>query len=458
MADIDVTETKTEGLERGYKVVVPATFVDARVEAELRKVQGQTHLKGFRPGKAPIAHLRKLYGEAVVGQVVQDLVNEQADKAMSERDLRAAAPPDVRLLSDAQELAKGGAPLSFELSLEVMPEFDPIDPAGLSVVKKTAEVEDEAVETSLQQLLDALRGFEPKEGPAVDGDKVTIDFVGTIDGEKFEGGSAEGVDLVLGAGRFLADFETGLKDAAAGEERTIEATFPEDYPAVDLQGKTARFDVKVTAVSGPEEVAMDDAFAQRAGAESMDDLRTKMRERIEAQYGQFSRQHLKRDILDKLDSSHDFELPPKMVRHEFDHIWARLEDARKHGQTPPEDEGKSDEELRTEYQAIAERRVRLGFVLAEIGRKNGVEVSDDEVWRAVAQQAQDYPGREREVVEHYRNNPRDLLALRAPILEEKVIDFIAELAKVETVVVDREELEKDPDERPIADADAAAAA
>lgn len=455
---MEVIEKKADGLERAYQVTIPAAEIDRRVGDELQRIKGQVSLKGFRPGKAPVSHLKKLYGRHVIGDVVQALVTDASRKALDERSLRPAAQPTVNLISDAETIADGGHDLSFEIEVEVMPDFTPLDASTLTLTKKVAEPDDADVDEALRELADAQRPFEEKDGAAGDGDRVVVNYVGKVDGEPFEGGTAQGAEITLGRGGFIPGFEEGLTGLKAGDEKTIDAEFPDDYPAEVVKGKTAQFDITCVKVLAPGDIVLDDGLAQKYGMESLDALKGALKERIAAERARQTRAHLKRELLDKLDAAHDFPLPPKMVEAEFRQIWSQVEQAKAAGQLGPEDEGKSDEELKTEYRAIAERRVRLGLVLAEIGRVHNVQVSERELGQALAAEARRHPGQERQVYDFFRQNPGALAQLRAPLFEEKVVDFITELADVTTKTVSKEALAEDPDGRLGEDGAAAAGA
>jgi len=327
----------------------------------------------------------------------------------------------------------------------VMPDFEPTDLKDIAITRPVAPVEDAQVEEQLNELAKANRGFEDKADAAADGDQVNIDFVGRIDGEAFQGGSAQGANLVIGSKQFIPGFEEQLIGAKEGDERTLKVSFPDDYPVADLKGKAAEFETKVNKVRKPKEGGPDDAWAAEIGFENLNALKEALKQRIESEHTQQSRAKAKRALFDKLDETHDFELPPRMVEAEFNSIWRQIEADKAQGRLDPSDEGKSDEDLKAEYRAIAERRVRLGLVLAEIGRRNKLEVSDQEVAQAIQAQARNYPGQERQIFEAYQRNPQMVASVRAPLYEEKVVDYILELIKVTNETVSREELFKDED-------------
>jgi trigger factor len=339
-----------------------------------------------------------------------------------------------------QKVVDGTQDLQFELSLEVMPDFEPVDLKTISITRPITAVTDAQVEEELAKIAQANRGFEDKDGPAADGDELNIDFVGRLDGEAFEGGSAQGARLIIGSKQFIPGFEEQLVGAKAGEERVLNVTFPDDYAAANLKGKAAAFETKINGVRKPKEGAPDDAWAAQLGFDSLPALRDALKQRIENEHGAQSRAKAKRVLFDTFDAQHDFELPPRMVDAEFNQIWRQVEGDRAAGRADPSDEGKSDDDLKAEYRNIAERRVRLGLLLAEIGRRHKIEVTDEEVGRAISAQARQFPGQERQVIEAYQRNPQLVAQVRAPLYEEKVVDYIMELVKVTNQDVSREVL------------------
>ena len=446
---MNVAEKTSEGLSRVYEVTVPAADLDKRLSAKIEEIRPQVRLKGFRPGKVPAAHIRKMFGTSIMGDILQELVPQTTQELLEERKLRPANQPNVDVKSDAEEVLKEGKDFTFEISLEVMPDFETIDAKTLKLEKPVAPVADEQVEEALEELAQQTRSYESRKtgAKAQEGDKLVIDFVGRIDGEAFQGGSAEDAELVLGSGQFIPGFEDQLIGAKAGDEVEVKVTFPEDYQAKQLAGKEAVFETTVKDVQAPAETRIDDDLAKNFGLSDLGALKEALKGRFETEHKQASRLKVKRQILDQLDEAHkDIDLPSGMVEQEFAQIWAQVEEAKKKGELEPEDQDKSDDELKTEYRAIAERRVRLGLVLAEMGRVARVEVSQEELARAVNQEASRFPGQERQVVDYFQKNPQALQSLRAPIYEEKVIDYILELADVTEKQVDRATLFEEEDE------------
>jgi trigger factor len=445
---MNITEVTTEGLRRELKVVVGADELERRLSARLDDLKDRVKLKGFRPGHVPKAHLRKVYGRSVMAEVVQQAVTETSREAISQRQERPAFQPNISLPEDEKEIEKifaGSADLAYTMSFEVLPKFDTVDFGKIEVEKPVAAVTSEDIDKALERLSNANPLYKAKEGPAAEGDRLIIDFKGMIDGEAFAGGSAEDAPVVLGSRNFIPGFEEGLSGAKTGDERQVEATFPENYPEPKLAGKTARFDVKVKEVATPEAPKIDDDFAKALGLESLEKLRETVKQRLEQDRNAASRLKLKRALLDKLNTSYDFELPPTLVDNEFQAIWHQVTSDLEQSKRTFEDEGTTEEKAKAEYQDIAARRVRLGLILSEVGTRNKIEVTDDEVNRALLERVRQFPGQERKVYDFYRNNPQALAEIRAPIFEDKVIDFIAELAKVTEKPVTAEELYTDPD-------------
>lgn len=446
---MQVVEKSNEGLSRVIAVTIPVAELNEKLEARIKEVAPQMKLKGFRPGKVPASYVKKTFGRDFMGEIINASLNETSQGALEELKLRPAAPAEMNLTSDMDKVIAGQEDLAYEMSLEVMPEFTPVDPKTLKLTRPTYEASEEDLDEALKELASQAKSYEDKKGKTVkaaDGDQLTIDFLGKIDGEAFDGGAATDADLVIGSGRFIPGFEEQLKGAKVGEEKTIEVTFPEEYQAKHLAGKAATFDVTVKAIKAEVESKIDDEFAKRIGLESLDQLKELLKSNLNQQYAGATRFKLKRALLDVLDEGHDFALPPKMVDAEFEGIWAQVSADKDAGQLPEEDAKKSEDELKTEYRKIAERRVRLGLVLAEIGRANNVGVSDQELSNAIMAEARNYPGQEKMVLDFYRQNPNAAAQLRAPIYEEKVVDLIVSVAEVKDEAISKEELLKEEDE------------
>lgn len=440
---MQVTEKLADGLKRELTVVLPATELNKRCEARIDDMKDRVQLKGFRKGKVPPAHLRKVFGRSIMAEVLQEAVEETSRQALTERDERPAMQPQIDLTEDEKEIEDvigGKADLQFSMAYEVLPKFEIVDLSTIEVEKLTAEVPAEKVDEALQGIAAQNKSYEAVDRAAEDGDRVTIDFVGKIGGEVFEGGTAEDVTIVLGEGNFIPGFEEGLTGTKTDEEKVVTATFPEEYPVEDLKGKEAAFDVKVKEVAAPKDVAIDDEFAKSLGAESLEKLREALEQRIAQEYDQISRTKLKRVLLDKLEEMHQFELPPSLVDNEFNGIWQQMERELQQSGKTLADEGKSEDEAREEYRKLAERRVRLGLVIGEIGEKAEIKVSQEELRRAMMEQARRFPGQEKMVYEYFEKTPGAVAELRAPIFEEKVVDYIVTLAKPTEKTVSVEEL------------------
>ena len=445
---MQITETVSEGLRREYKIVVPMGDLDQKVTARLEEMKPKMHLKGFRPGKAPVSFLKKQFGKSMMGEVVEEAVNEGSKKAIEDNSLKPAFAPQVEPVGELEQVVEGKADLEFTVKVDLMPDFELADVSKLKIEKLTADATDADIDEALSRLAEQSHTYSPRaEGAAAElDDTVIIDFVGRVDGEEFQGGKASDFGLLLGSGQFIPGFEEQLIGAKTGEARDVKVTFPADYPEAKLAGKDAVFAVTLKDVKAPDPVTVDDELAKRLGLESLGVLRDRVRDQVKTDFSRASRMHLKRRILDALDTTHSFAVPPAMVENEFNGIWNAVEtELQREGKTFA-DEGKTEEELRKEYRGIAERRVRLGLVLARIGEQNGLSVSNEEMQRAMAQRVRQFPGQEQQVFEYYSKNAQAQAEIRAPIFEDKVVDFIAELADVRDRKVDREILFMDPDE------------
>ncbi|MHA7773023.1 trigger factor [Roseibium sp. M-1] len=440
---MQVTETLSEGLKRELKIDIPAGDLAAKLEEYMADLKSKANIKGFRPGKVPLAHLKRMYGRQAMAEILSNTIQETTQKAVEERSERPALTPEIDLPEDdAEKILAGSADLSFTMTYDVLPEFEIVDFAGIEIERPVVEIAESEVDEQVAQIAKNNTPFEAKKGKAADGDRVTMSYLGKIDGEPFEGGADENGMLVLGSGQFIPGFEDQLIGVKAGDEKVVEVSFPEDYPAAHLAGKPATFDVVVKEVAAPGEAKVDDEFAKNLGLESLDKLKEIVRGQIEGQFGQMTRQRVKRQLLDKLDEHYSFDLPEKLLNSEFDVVWRQVEDDMKRNEKTFEDEDTTEEEAKAEYRKIAERRVRLGLVLSEIGEKNNIQVTDEELQRALYDRIRQFPGQEQQVFEFYKNNQQALASLRAPIYEEKVVDFMLELAKVTDKTVSKEELEK----------------
>ncbi|ACA20838.1 trigger factor [Methylobacterium sp. 4-46] len=448
---MQVTETKSEGLKREFQVVLAAAELEDRLTTELAGMKDKVQLKGFRPGKVPVAHLRRVYGRSIMADVVQNAVNEANQKILEENKLKLALEPQIKMPEDKAEIEKAldaKADLAFQVALEVMPTFELQDHSDITVTKPVATVSDEEVETALKRMAEQSRSYadRPEGSAAETGDRVVIDFVGRIGGETFEGGSAEDADLDLGSNTFIPGFEDQLLGAKAGEARTVTVTFPEGYPAEHLAGKEAVFDVTVKAVKAPGEAQIDDELAKTFGLENLDALKDAVRKSLANELDAQSRRRVKKALLDALDARYAFDLPPTLVHQEFAAVWAQVEaDLKSRGKTF-EDEGTTEEKAQGEYRRIAERRVRLGLVLAQVGETADIKVPDEEVNQALIARLRQFPGQEREVYDFYRKNPQAMAELRAPLFEEKVVDHVLGQVKLVEEPVSKEALFADDED------------
>ncbi|HZR62601.1 MAG TPA: trigger factor [Xanthobacteraceae bacterium] len=443
---MQVTETSAAGLKREYRVVVSAADLEARVNERLDDLKGRVQLRGFRPGKVPVNHLKRIYGKSTMAEVIEAAVREANQKIVSDNGLKLATEPKVVLPQEegaVEGIIDGKADLAYTVEVEVVPPIELTDFKTMKLERQTAEVTDAEVDHALNAIAEQNRPFIAKTEPAQTGDRVTISFQGTMDGQPFEGGSAEDVPMLLGSDRFIPGFEDNLIGKKAGESQTFDLKFPDDYQATHLAGKTGTFAVTVKTVEAPGEVALNDDFAKSLGLDSLTKLRDALRERLQREHTSASRQKVKRGLLDQLDARHKFEPPPTLVEQEFNNVWSAIENDLKQQNRTFADEGTTEEKAREEYRTIAERRVRLGLVIAEIGEKNNITVSEDQLRAAVMEQVRQMPGREQQVWDYYRNNPGALAALRAPLFEDKVVDFVLELADVTDKPVSREELFKE---------------
>ncbi|TPW29538.1 trigger factor [Pararhizobium mangrovi] len=449
---MQVTETLSEGLKREIKVVIPASDMEARRNERLAETKDRVRINGFRPGKVPMSHLKKMYGKSIMAELVNELVRDKPNEILSERGEKAATQPEVNMTEDeseANEILDANKDFEFSLAYEVIPPIELKDMSEVKVTRQVVEIPQEEVDEQIRRIADNTRAFETKEGAAEKGDRVTMDFVGKIDSEPFEGGSAENHELVLGSGTFIPGFEDQLEGVKAGDEKRVTVTFPEDYGEASLAGKEAVFDVTVKDVASAPEAEIDDELATKLGVESLDKLRELVRGQIESQYGQMTRQKVKRQILDQLDEMYRFDVPETLVEAEFQNIWRQVNtDLEQAGKTF-EDEETTEEEARAEYRKLAERRVRLGLVLSEVGEKAGVEVSEQEMQQALQQQLQQFPGQEQQIYQYFQQNPGAIASLRAPIFEEKTVDHLLGEIDVTDETVSKEELmaEEDDDER-----------
>ena len=447
---MQVTETLSEGLKREYRVVVPAAELDAKVNARLDELKDRVRINGFRPGKVPVTHLKRMYGRSAMAEVIEATVRDTNNQIVTEHGYKLAADPKVTLPTEEgaiEQLIAGKSDLNYTMALEIVPPITLGDFKTIKLTKLTADVSDAEVDQGLERIVQQNRPYTPRapgEKAAKD-DRVTISFAGTIEGQPFEGGSGDDSVVLIGSNTFLPGFEDQLIGITSGETRTLKVTFPQHYMKQELAGKDAGFVVTAKSIETPGTVAADDVFAQSLGLESLAKLRDAVKDSIAREHTGMSRQKLKRRLLDELDKMHKFEPPPTLVEEEFERVWKSVLSELETEHKTFADEGTTEEKAKAEYRAISERRVRLGLVLAEIGEKNNITVTEEELSRAVMERARQFTGQEQRVWDYYRQNPQAVAALRAPIFEEKVVDFLLELASVTESKVSRDELYKDDD-------------
>jgi trigger factor len=443
---MNIKEINVEGLAREVQITIAATDLAKQLDDKIESVKGQVQIKGFRPGKVPAAHVRKTFGEQLMGEIIQETVNTSSQKMLTDREERPAMQPEIKLVGEVDAMVAGTADLVYDIKYEIIPPITLTDFSKLKLEKPTVEVDDARVQEALERLASSRKEYvaRKKTAKAQNGDRVKIDFLGRIDGEAFEGGAGEGFDLELGSGQFIPGFEEQLVGTKAGDKIDVSVDFPADYGSADLAGKAAVFECTVHEVSEPKDAQISEEFASSLGMESLDKLKEAMREQIGADYSQMSRGHLKKDLLDQLADTHDFDLPPSMVELEFEQIWGQFQQELTSQEKTIEDLDESEDDLRAEYRGIAVRRVRTGLVLAEVGNNNAIEVSQEELNQGLMQRVQQFPGQEQQVFEYFQKNPEAMGQIRAPLFEEKVVDFICEMATVSDKKVSLEELMVEP--------------
>jgi len=449
---MQVTETLSDGLKRSYAVVLAAADIENRRTTRLTDLSKTLRLPGFRPGKVPMTVIRQRYGSAVAAEVLEESVSEATRKVLTDGGLRPALQPKVDLVT--AEPTTGVKDIEFTVELEILPDIAMPDFSAISLTRLKAETAAETIDKvvseiaarnrELTDLTEEELAARPEGAGAVDGDVLTVDFLGKLDGVEFPGGQATDADVDIGGSGFIPGFAEQLVGMKPAESKTISVTFPEDYGSPDLAGKNATFDVVAKKIRKASVPALDDAFAQKLAFETLEELREAISKRSQSEYDAMSRMRLKRQLLDSLADLASFPTPPSMVDMEFDQIWQRLEADRKEGRLDEDDKSKDDDTLRTEYRAIAERRVRLGLLLAEIGRVNSLVVTEDEMNRAMRAELSRYPGQEAAMMEIFRKYPAMADNLRGPIFEDKVVDYVLSLTHITDEVVSPEDLAKDP--------------
>jgi trigger factor len=447
---MQVKETLSEGLKREYQVVVPAADLDQRVNAKLDEIKDRVNIAGFRPGKVPMSHLKRVYGKSVMSEVIQQAVNDSNQKIVDDGKFKLAMEPKVTLAAEdeasVKQLIEGKSDLSYKVAMEILPKIEFPDFKKVKVTRPVTDTTDADVDQALEKIAEANQQFEEKQGKAEKGDQVIIDFKGSIDGAPFDGGAAEDAPLVLGSNSFIPGFEDQLIGVSAGDKTDVKVTFPAEYGAEHLAGKDAVFAINVKKVEKSKKTEINDEFAKNVGAENLAKLKEQVRDRISRDFKQVSRTKAKRSLLDALDEAMKFAAPPSLVEQEFETVWKAVQNDLQNRKATWADEDTTEDEAKAEYQRIADRRVRLGLAIAELGEKNNIQVSDDEMTRALVEQARQFPGQEQQIWDHFRKNPQAMAGIRAPLFEDKVIDFILELADVTDKKVSRDELLADDEE------------
>jgi trigger factor len=452
---MQITETLSEGLKRQYKVVVPATDLARRLEDEMVSLQKRANIPGFRPGKVPQQHLKRLYGKSAMADVLQNAVNEVNQKIVAENQLKLAFEPAVNFPQEQEKIEavmEARSDLEYTVALEVLPKIEIADHSDISLEKQVVDVPATEVDAEITRMAEPSRPFADKgaKGKAEQGDRVTVDFVGRIGGTEFEGGKGADIQVVLGSNSFIPGFEDQLVGIKAGDQKLVKVTFPTNYQAAQLAGQDAEFDVTAKTIESPGEMKIDDDLAKMYGMESLEKLKDAVKDSIGRSYAQASRQKTKRKLLDALDAKYGFDLPPTLIDQEFNAIWNNVTSEMKAAGKTFEDESTTEEAARADYLKIAQRRVRLGLVLAEIGEQAKVQVTDDEVAQGLVARARQFPGQEKAVWDYYKKNPQALAEVRAPIFEEKVVDHLLTQVKLVEKTVSKDALMAD-DEEPAAE-------
>lgn len=440
---MQVEEIKIEGLRREFKVAVDATEIEDKINYRLTEYAKTVKMPGFRPGKVPVSLLRKRFGDSVRGEILEQAVNDTSNQTITERGLRPAHQPKIEVTSFDE-----GGDLEYTMEFDVIPEIEPCDFSKISLERLVVAVDEKEIDEALDRLADMHKSSEPITGnrKSKKGDVTVIDFVGKVGGEEFAGGSAEDYHLELGSGSFIPGFEEQVIGSKAGDKIEVNVKFPDEYGAEDLAGKDAVFDVTVKELRESTPAEIDDELAKKFGKENLKELREAIEEERQREFHEVARMRLKRALLDELSNAHEFEIPETLANEEFEAIWQQYEQQRDAGELDDDDKAKSDDEHKADFKEISERRVRLGLLLSEVGRLNDIQIGQDEINQRLFQEAQRYQGQEQQVLEFYRSNPQAMQSLTAPLYEDKVVDFILELTKIEDRTVSLEELLAEPEE------------
>ncbi len=442
---MEIKEETSEGLKRKYSILIDSTEIEEKIQEKLNGLTTQVNLPGFRPGKVPKNVIRARFGKSVFGEVIQETVDKVTQDTLKKNNIRPAFQPKIEINKDFEE----GKNLQYTVELEILPEIETKDFTDIKLDKMVLKPENKDIDEALDRIASEQRTYETTSEKSVKSkmnDAVIIDFIGKIDNVEFDGGKAEGTQLVLGSGQFIPGFEEQLIGFKAGDATKVKVKFPDDYQNEDLKGKDAVFDVEIKEVKNPKVPKIDDKLATALGLESLKQLKEKVSEQIQNEYNQISRSKLKKVLLDNLDTYFSFDLPPTLVENEFEMIWRQIEEDIKNKKLEDSDKSKTEDELKNEYKDIASRRVRLGLILNDIGQKNDIKVEESELNRAIQSQAQRYPGQEKQIFEFYKSNSQATMQLQAPIFEDKVVDFILKDADVSEIEVSKEELLKVEDD------------
>ena len=446
---MQVTETLNKGLTRELTITVSKKDMEAKLTARLETMKDQVQINGFRQGKVPKSHLRKMYGKQAMAEIVNEYISNKSGEVLKERNEKAAQQPKVSMTEDekeAEEILDGKRDFEFKLAYEVLPEFEVPALDKLKIERPVVEVSDKEVDEQAMKVAENTRSWDEKKGKAAKKDRITMNYLGKVDGEAFEGGADDDAKLVLGSDTFIPGFEDQLVGKSAGDETTVKVTFPEEYGAEHLAGKKAEFDVKITLVEKPAKLELNDETAKLLGMDSIEKLREVIKEQIQSQYDSFTRAKVKRQVLDQLNKQTKMEMPTQMVEQEFENIWTQVTQELERNKKTFKDEDTTEAKARKEYKELAERRVRLGLVLATIGEKQEIQISEDELQKAIYEQMRQYPGQEQQIMEYFQKTPDAVAGLRAPLYEEKVVDYIVSVASVKDKTVSVEELTKEEGE------------
>lgn len=443
---MQVVETKSDSLLKDFTVTVESSDLEIKIVSRLSEVGKDARIPGFRPGKAPISILKQRFGNSVRGEVLEQTIRESTEELLSERGLRPASQPQIDVTSFEE-----GQDLTYDISIELLPEIGEVDFSSVKLEREKVEATDKEIEDTLQRLADQNKKSEPLKTnrAAKKGDIAVIDYEGMIDNEIFEGGTGKGIELELGTNQFIPGFEDQIIGSKSGQSLKLDVTFPLDYGNKDLAGKDAVFSCEVKELRQSIPTKIDEEFVKSMGLESIEVLEQTIRDQLNADYAQFTREKVKRQLLDQLSDLFDFDVPPRMLESEFEQIWKQVQEAKEKNSLDPEDLGKSEEELREQYQKISERRVRLGLLLTHVGETNDLTVTQEEINRAIMEQARQMPGQEQQFVDFYRSNPEAQASLRAPIFEDKVVNYIIEMATVTERVLTPDELRAETEQNSI---------